>query len=502
MPNEVYLRTRNHLVTMVSARVADYTLGMAMEANHFQADTIRAQQMMELLKGPIYREFQLILPRDGLRKQLSYIIEELQQRSWSSLPIPTTKSLLIPRAYLREAHDAAKLQMSLYGTDPHVLLDNGTRAVLANQLSLSELADLMLASKTAAALTLEEETWPNPVIVAILENLRAEEAIERKRRALKRQEQALEVQEVLKKEGPKLVEGKADEVDVFASVQPLPISLDGLAGEVLEGVTGEVIGEVIGGVLETVKASSHGTTKGLSQASASASDPFVKEAASQISKPSASKHHASNHAISNPTIAKHHVSNPHVSKHAISEHNVLDAATDFENFDLGINQLNLQLSHQLSHPMADQVEMNSKAELRLKALEALKGSSPPPPTKFEAPIKPEPSATYPKFSLEKFKALALAFAQLEEMVSVELNHGGESLFARGERYALGTVLELLKASKHLPWQGRRLKLMYLWCQQSHIFVLFLGDSMMVLKGNPQLNIGLVFSMTLNFEESA
>jgi len=178
--------------------------------------------MMELIRGPIYREFQTIVPKDGLRRQLTKLIGELEDAN--SQPITglagvantsqTTKkagqasnsksrakskasklrkrvpglttisqnAIGIPRAYFRDPrNDAFDLQMPLYGTDPHVVLDNGTRAIL--RYWISEVAfvspdELKKAGYRRYSFMIEEEAHPNPTIVKLLEMLREEEEAE------------------------------------------------------------------------------------------------------------------------------------------------------------------------------------------------------------------------------------------------------------------------------------------------------------------------------------
>lgn len=235
--NNIYDHTRSSLLTIVSANVADHTLESVMSASGLTQDTIDAGHMMELIRGPIYREFQTIVPKDGLRRQLTKLIGELEDansqpitgltgvantRGNTNTGVPNTSqtprkaeqsansksrtqsrskskasklrkrvpglttispnAIGIPRAYFRDPrNDAFDLQMPLYGTDPHVVLDNGTRSIL--RYWISEVAfvspdELKKAGYRRYSFMIEEEAYPNPTIVKLLEMLREEEEAE------------------------------------------------------------------------------------------------------------------------------------------------------------------------------------------------------------------------------------------------------------------------------------------------------------------------------------
>ncbi len=209
MPNEVYHHTRSSLMTIVSANVADSTLESVISASGLTQDTVDANHMMELVRGPIYREFQTIVPKDGLRRQLSKLLSELQhvdgqdfgdtpsdkikQKTSRKQRIPglTTinkTAIGIPRAYFRDPReDNFNLQMPLHDTDPHVVLDNGTRAVVRywiSEVGFVDLDELQKAGFRRYSFMLEEESHDNPTIVKLLEILRAEEEAEQESRRL------------------------------------------------------------------------------------------------------------------------------------------------------------------------------------------------------------------------------------------------------------------------------------------------------------------------------
>lgn len=76
MPNSVYQRVYDGLAAMVSPRAASQALKNALESRGDTPDTVDTDTMIRLIKGPIFREFQLILPRDGLKRNLHGLINE------------------------------------------------------------------------------------------------------------------------------------------------------------------------------------------------------------------------------------------------------------------------------------------------------------------------------------------------------------------------------------------------------------------------------------------
>lgn len=96
MPNEIYEHTYKRLAELVSARAASRALRNALESKAESAENINAKAMIRLIKGPIFREFQLILPRDGLKRNLNDLIGELRNLSKEGIEsddaIPSTLS--------------------------------------------------------------------------------------------------------------------------------------------------------------------------------------------------------------------------------------------------------------------------------------------------------------------------------------------------------------------------------------------------------------------------
>lgn len=96
MPNEIYEHTYKRLAELVSARAASRALRNALESKAESAENINTKAMIRLIKGPIFREFQLILPRDGLKRNLNDLIGELRNLSKENIEsddaIPSTLS--------------------------------------------------------------------------------------------------------------------------------------------------------------------------------------------------------------------------------------------------------------------------------------------------------------------------------------------------------------------------------------------------------------------------
>lgn len=119
MPNEVYMRTRDALATLVSERAATRVLDAALRRSHERADALDERTVRHLLLGPIQRELEGILPRTGLRRTLRRLARqvadevrsqggpvtdastagsELQQRPRTVLKPVTQSSVYLPDA--------------------------------------------------------------------------------------------------------------------------------------------------------------------------------------------------------------------------------------------------------------------------------------------------------------------------------------------------------------------------------------------------------------------
>jgi len=229
--NEIYHHTRSSLMTIVSANVADHTLESVLQESGLNQETVSADHMMELIRGPIYREFQTIVPKEGLKRQLTKLLGELQKVNEepvfglvgiSQVPKSAEKAkqqrnaqanakekesapkrarvpgltkikanaIGVPRAYFRDPRDDPfNIQMPLFGTDPHVVLDNGTRAILRywiSEVGFLDPDELKKAGFRRYSFMVEEESHPNPTIVRLLQMLREEEEAEQESLMLER----------------------------------------------------------------------------------------------------------------------------------------------------------------------------------------------------------------------------------------------------------------------------------------------------------------------------
>lgn len=77
MPNEVYAHTRDGLAALVSARAASQMLNAALAHKGLSPDSVDAESMSKLLKGPVFHGLQQILPREGLKQRLHALIGSL-----------------------------------------------------------------------------------------------------------------------------------------------------------------------------------------------------------------------------------------------------------------------------------------------------------------------------------------------------------------------------------------------------------------------------------------
>ena len=78
MPNNTYKHVQNKLATMVSTRAVKRILRSSLKDKGLTPDNVDVASMIKILKGPVFREFQLILPRDGLKKNLNQLMSELK----------------------------------------------------------------------------------------------------------------------------------------------------------------------------------------------------------------------------------------------------------------------------------------------------------------------------------------------------------------------------------------------------------------------------------------
>lgn len=79
MANEVYLRTRDALATLVSERAATRVLDAALRRSHASAEALEPRTVRQLMLGPVQRELEGILPRNGLRRTLRRLARQIAE---------------------------------------------------------------------------------------------------------------------------------------------------------------------------------------------------------------------------------------------------------------------------------------------------------------------------------------------------------------------------------------------------------------------------------------
>ena len=77
MANAVYTQAHHGLTTLLSARAAQRVLDRALQTAGHTADTVSGGLMRKLLLGPVCRELETTLPRDGLRRTLKKLVTDL-----------------------------------------------------------------------------------------------------------------------------------------------------------------------------------------------------------------------------------------------------------------------------------------------------------------------------------------------------------------------------------------------------------------------------------------
>lgn len=100
MPNEVFLRTREGLSTMVSSRAADRILEGALKGSGHNPDEVDRLQMRSALMGPVLQELERVLPRDGLKRNLERLARTLREKSAGDRPNDPASDSETPRALL------------------------------------------------------------------------------------------------------------------------------------------------------------------------------------------------------------------------------------------------------------------------------------------------------------------------------------------------------------------------------------------------------------------
>jgi hypothetical protein len=99
-PNEVYERTRVGLADLVPGRAARRILDDGLGQHRCTAEAVSADEMGQVLLGPVYRGLKGVLPRFGLRRQLKALARDLRTLEPSpppkaATPPPDSRALLI-----------------------------------------------------------------------------------------------------------------------------------------------------------------------------------------------------------------------------------------------------------------------------------------------------------------------------------------------------------------------------------------------------------------------
>ena len=79
MANEVYIQALTGVQSLVSARAASRALDNALETKGETPETVDAEVMSRILLGPVLSEFEMILPPEGLKRQLRSLAAGLRK---------------------------------------------------------------------------------------------------------------------------------------------------------------------------------------------------------------------------------------------------------------------------------------------------------------------------------------------------------------------------------------------------------------------------------------
>ncbi len=86
MPNEVYVRTRAGLSTLVSPRAATRMLDDALRRSGMSAEKLAPDAVHDLLMGPVRVELEGILPHNGLRRTLRRLARKVRAETRAAAP--------------------------------------------------------------------------------------------------------------------------------------------------------------------------------------------------------------------------------------------------------------------------------------------------------------------------------------------------------------------------------------------------------------------------------
>ena len=79
MANDIYVTAHTALSELVSVRAASRVLDSALKQKGKTPGSVSAADMRELLRGPVFRELEAILPREGLKLKLKKLSRELRK---------------------------------------------------------------------------------------------------------------------------------------------------------------------------------------------------------------------------------------------------------------------------------------------------------------------------------------------------------------------------------------------------------------------------------------
>ena len=109
--NEVYTQTHDGLATLVSARAAQRVLDRALHKTGQTADTVSGRHMKRLLLGPVFRELETTLPRDGLRRTLKKLASEVNRVRPAAEPSASPDPADVGESYVDAAGEAGDFEV-------------------------------------------------------------------------------------------------------------------------------------------------------------------------------------------------------------------------------------------------------------------------------------------------------------------------------------------------------------------------------------------------------
>ncbi|MEM6431626.1 MAG: hypothetical protein AAF708_20475, partial [Deinococcota bacterium] len=113
MANPVFERALDGLATMVSARAARRVLEAGVRSVAETPDTIPAQVMQTLLVDYVHHEFEQMLPREGLKRNLEQLAKRVGDVSLAA-PKPTLPNPGLPNPYDSSEVDAVSEALAYF----------------------------------------------------------------------------------------------------------------------------------------------------------------------------------------------------------------------------------------------------------------------------------------------------------------------------------------------------------------------------------------------------